>query len=49
MYRRILVPTDGSTLSKQAVRNGISLAAATGAELVAPCVVHSTVPVLVRR
>jgi nucleotide-binding universal stress UspA family protein len=35
MYQRILVATDGSTLSKKAVRSGIDLAAATGAELVA--------------
>jgi nucleotide-binding universal stress UspA family protein len=35
MYRRILVATDGSTLSKKAVRDSIGLAAATGAELVA--------------
>ena len=35
MYRRILVATDGSTLSKKAVRSGIDLAVATGAELVA--------------
>ena len=39
MYRRILVATDGSTLSKKAVRNGIGLAAATGAELIALYVV----------
>ncbi|ROZ75432.1 universal stress protein [Ramlibacter sp. WS9] len=35
MYQRILVATDGSTLSKKAVRSGIDLAAATGAELIA--------------
>jgi nucleotide-binding universal stress UspA family protein len=35
MYQRILIATDGSTLSKKAVRSGIDLAAATGAELVA--------------
>ena len=35
MYERILVATDGSTLSKKAVRSGIELAAVTGAELVA--------------
>lgn len=39
MYKRILVATDGSTLSKKAVRSSISLAAATGAELVALYVV----------
>ena len=39
MYRRILVATDGSTLSKKAVRDSIALAAATGAELVALYVV----------
>jgi nucleotide-binding universal stress UspA family protein len=35
MYRKILVATDGSQLSKKAVASGIQLAAATGAELVA--------------
>lgn len=39
MYRRILVATDGSTLSKKAVRNSVDIAAATGAELVALYVV----------
>ena len=35
MYQRILVPTDGSTLSKKAVKGAIELASAIGAELVA--------------
>lgn len=35
MYQRILVATDGSTLSKKAVNSAISLAALSGAELVA--------------
>jgi len=35
MYQRILVTTDGSPLSKKAVRSAIGLAAALGAELVA--------------
>ena len=35
MYQRILVATDGSTLSKKAVGSAISLAALAGAELVA--------------
>lgn len=39
MYNRILVATDGSTLSKKAVNSAISLAALTGAELVAMKVV----------
>lgn len=39
MYQRILVATDGSTLSKKAVRSSIGLAAAVGAELVALYVV----------
>jgi nucleotide-binding universal stress UspA family protein len=34
-YQRILVATDGSALSKKAVKSSIDLAAATGAELVA--------------
>lgn len=35
MYKRILVTTDGSPLSKKAVNSAIALAQATGAELVA--------------
>jgi nucleotide-binding universal stress UspA family protein len=35
MYERILVATDGSTLSKKAVSTAISLAALCGAELIA--------------
>jgi nucleotide-binding universal stress UspA family protein len=35
MYQRILVATDGSTLSKKAVTHAISLAKLSGAELVA--------------
>lgn len=35
MYKRILVATDGSTLSKKAVTSAIELAALSGAELVA--------------
>ena len=35
MYKRILVATDGSTLSKKAVASAIELAATCGAELVA--------------
>ena len=39
MYQRILVPTDGSTLSKKAVKSAIEQAATCGAELVALYVV----------
>ena len=35
MYKRILVPTDGSTLSRKAVRSAVALAAELGAEIVA--------------
>lgn len=35
MYKRILVTTDGSPLSRKAVRSAVELAAATDAELVA--------------
>ncbi len=35
MYQRILVATDGSALSKKAAKHAISLAASTGASLVA--------------
>lgn len=39
MYKKILVPTDGSALSKKAVRSAVDFAAAVGAELVAVNVV----------
>jgi len=39
MYKKILVATDGSPLSKKAVRSAIDLAATVGAELVALYVV----------
>lgn len=35
MYKKILVPTDGSALSKKAIRSAVELAAALGAEVVA--------------
>ena len=35
MYKRILVATDGSSLSKKAVTHAIGLAAVSGAELIA--------------
>jgi nucleotide-binding universal stress UspA family protein len=35
MYKRILVPTDGSPLSKKAVKSAVDLASSVGAELVA--------------
>jgi nucleotide-binding universal stress UspA family protein len=35
MYQRILVPTDGSPLSKKAMRSAVELAASLGAEVVA--------------
>ena len=35
MYKRILVATDGSSLSKKAVVDAIGLAATCGAELIA--------------
>ena len=39
MYKKILVPTDGSALSKKAVRGAVELAAAVGAEVLAVHVV----------
>jgi len=39
MYKKILVATDGSTLSKKAVRSAIELAGTLGAELLALYVV----------
>src|SRR5947209_4564151 len=35
MYRHILIPTDGSDLSKEAVRHGLALAKALGARVTA--------------
>ncbi len=35
MYKKILVPTDGSKLSQRAVENAIALARTTGASVVA--------------
>lgn len=35
MYQRILIATDGSTLSRMAVDSGIELAALTGAQVIA--------------
>ncbi|HSV84394.1 MAG TPA: universal stress protein [Ramlibacter sp.] len=41
MFKRILVPTDGSALSRKAIRSAVDLAAAVGAEVfglnVVPC------------
>jgi nucleotide-binding universal stress UspA family protein len=39
MYKRILVPTDGSALSRKAIRSAIELAASVGAEVVGLSVV----------
>jgi nucleotide-binding universal stress UspA family protein len=39
MYQRILIPTDGSPLSRKAIRSGIDLASTLGAEVVAVHVV----------
>jgi nucleotide-binding universal stress UspA family protein len=33
MYKHLLIPTDGSPLSKEAVRQGVALAAETGAQV----------------
>jgi nucleotide-binding universal stress UspA family protein len=41
MFKRILLPTDGSALSKQAVHSGIRLARECGAEVVG---IHVVVP-----
>ena len=39
MYKRILVATDGTSLSKKAVKSAVSLAALAGAELIAVTIV----------
>ncbi|MDO9436635.1 universal stress protein [Hydrogenophaga sp.] len=41
MYKRILIATDGSKLSQQAVEHGIQLADLTGAEVIALKVIPS--------
>lgn len=41
MFKSILIPTDGSKMSEQAVRQGLTLAKALGAKVVA---LHVTVP-----
>ena len=38
MFKKILIPTDGSALSAQSANAGISFARSTGAEIVALCV-----------
>jgi len=35
MYRNILIPTDGSELSKKAIEHGVALAKALGAKVTA--------------
>jgi len=39
MFRRILLPTDGSSLSEAAVQQGVRFAKATGARIVGLCVI----------
>ena len=39
MYKRILVPTDGSALSRKAIRSAVDLASSVGAEVLAVNVV----------
>ncbi len=40
MYQRILIPTDGSVFSERAIRHGVDLAKAVGADVVAIHVVQ---------
>jgi nucleotide-binding universal stress UspA family protein len=47
MYKRILVPTDGSALSRKAMRSAIDLASLVGAELLAVNVVPRQPPSLI--
>jgi nucleotide-binding universal stress UspA family protein len=44
MYRHILVATDGSALSRRAIRQGVSLAKALGARLTAIAVIAPYTP-----
>jgi nucleotide-binding universal stress UspA family protein len=43
MYRRILIPTDGSRLSRKAIEEGVALAASLGATVVG---FHARMPVM---
>lgn len=45
MFKRILIPTDGSPLATKAARSGIALAKALGARVVACSVVEEVQPV----
>lgn len=44
MYKKILIATDGSALSKKAVSNGINLASSLGAQIVVLKVVGRYIP-----
>jgi nucleotide-binding universal stress UspA family protein len=45
MFKKILIPTDGSVLAMKAARAGLALAKALGAKIVACCVVEDLQPV----
>jgi nucleotide-binding universal stress UspA family protein len=46
MFKRILIPTDGSTLSRKAARAGIAFAKAVGARVTAYHGIETTLPYL---
>ena len=48
MYRHILVPTDGSPLSRAAVRDAVALAAALGARITGLFAAPAPTPILFR-
>ena len=45
LYKKILLPTDGSRYADKSEKHALSLAAAYGAEIIALSVVENTVPV----
>lgn len=45
MFKRILIPTDGSTLAMKAARAGLTLAKGLNAEVVGCCMVEALQPV----
>jgi nucleotide-binding universal stress UspA family protein len=49
MFKHILIPTDGSTLSRRAVRIGIRLAQATGARVTGFFAAPPATPIIYRR
>ena len=45
LYKKILLPTDGSRYADKSEKHALSIAASYGAEIIALSVVENTVPV----